>query len=72
MVPIKLTAVVLTGVLFSRLVPPDGRHEVPPSHAIHSDTGYRVMDSTLAVTTFDSAWRTIGATFEGRGVTRLD
>ncbi len=30
------------------------------------------MDSALAVTTFDSAWRTIGVTLERRGVTRLD
>jgi carboxyl-terminal processing protease len=30
------------------------------------------MDSTLAITTFDSAWRTIGVTLEGRGVTRVD
>jgi carboxyl-terminal processing protease len=39
-----------------------------------SDTGgsARGLDSALAVATFDSAWKTIGVTLEGRGVTRLD
>jgi len=77
MLPIKSTAVVLTVALSARATHPidlshQARHDAPPSRAAQRDTGYRVMDSTLAVTTFDSAWRTIGVTLEGRGVTRLD
>jgi len=30
------------------------------------------LDSTLAVATFDSAWRIVGASLAGRGVTRFD
>jgi carboxyl-terminal processing protease len=38
------------------------------------DTGTRapVLDSSLAVATFDSAWRIVGASLTGRGVTGLD
>ena len=77
MLPIKLTAVVLTVALSAPAARQIDRHPEPlqglaPSAAIPRDTGYRVMDSTLAITTFDSAWRTIGVTLEGRGVTRLD
>ena len=38
------------------------------------DTGSRerAVDSALAVATFDSAWRTVGRSLEGRGVTRID
>ena len=32
----------------------------------------RAIDSALAVATFDSAWRTVGRSLEGRGVTRID
>src|SRR5687768_738774 len=45
------------GVERSRLVP---------------DTGSRALDSTLALATFDSAWRTVGSSLSGRGVTALD
>jgi carboxyl-terminal processing protease len=39
-----------------------------------ADTGSRslALDSTLAVATFDSVWRTVGSSLDGRGVTRLD
>ena len=39
-----------------------------------ADTGssVRQLDSTLSIATFDSAWRTVGASLEGRGVTRHD
>jgi carboxyl-terminal processing protease len=39
-----------------------------------TDTGSRArpIDSTLAVATFDSVWRTVGASLTSRGVTRLD
>jgi carboxyl-terminal processing protease len=43
----------------------------PRAEAV-ADTGSRAIDATLAIATFDSAWRTIGLTLEGRGVTRLD
>jgi carboxyl-terminal processing protease len=38
------------------------------------DTGRRApaLDSSLAVATFDSAWRMVGASLQGRGVTGLD
>jgi carboxyl-terminal processing protease len=36
------------------------------------DTGSRVLDSTLALATFDSAWRTVGSSLSGRGVTSID
>ena len=49
------------------------RQRTSPSAAA-SDTGSRerTLESTLALATFDSAWRTVGATLEGRGVTRID
>ena len=76
MLPIKPTAVALTLALFvamadSRERPDLARRTLPWSY-VGRDTGYRVVDSALAVTTFDSAWRTIGVTLERRGVTRLD
>jgi carboxyl-terminal processing protease len=39
-----------------------------------ADTGSRArsLDSTVAVATFDSAWRVVAVSLEGRGVTRLD
>lgn len=39
-----------------------------------SDTGARTpaLDSSVAVATFDSAWRMVGASLKGRGVTGLD
>lgn len=39
-----------------------------------ADTGSRVrgLDSTMAIATFDSVWRTVGASLERRGVTRID
>lgn len=36
------------------------------------DTGSQRLDSSLALATFDSAWRTVGASLSGRGVTRID
>src|SRR5690349_13556830 len=38
------------------------------------DTGARApaLDSSLAIATFDSAWRMVGASLDGRGVTGLD
>jgi len=53
----------------------------PDPHAVDQartrpqpDTGSRerAIDSALAVATFDSAWRTVGTSLEGRGVTRID
>jgi len=68
---------VLTIVLSAQVTDParTSRHTGQKSTTtpgIVRDTGYRVMDSALAVTTFDSAWRTIGVTLERRGVTRVD
>lgn len=42
-----------------------------PLHA-RPDTGYRGLDSTLALATFDSVWRTVGSSLSGRGVTSID
>lgn len=39
---------------------------------VRADTGARPLDSTLALATFDSAWRTVGASLRGRGVTTID
>src|SRR4030095_4673986 len=77
MLLIKSTAFVLTVVLSAPATDLAGtsRHTGKQSTTrpgIVRDTGYRVVDSALAVTTFDSAWRTIGVTLERRGVTRLD
>lgn len=51
-------------------------HAAPqrPRAAATADTGSRdrAFDSTLAVATFDSAWRTVGSALQGRGVTRLN
>jgi carboxyl-terminal processing protease len=46
----------------------------PPLARAASDTAPRAerLDSTLAIATFDSAWRTVGVALEGRGVTRVD
>ena len=75
MLAIKPTAVATTLALFVAVVNaaerPGPRRELPRLD-VGRDTGYRVVDSALAVTTFDSAWRTIGVTLERRGVTRLD
>ena len=77
MLLIKSTAFVLTVVLSAPATDLAGtsRHTGKQSTTrpgIVRDTGYRVVDSALAVTTFDSAWRTIGVTLERRGLTRLD
>jgi len=48
------------------------RAPMQPRTATAKDTGYRALDSTLALATFDSAWRTVGASLTGRGVTRID
>ena len=76
MLPIKSTAVALTLALSSAAANPTvGPREALRASAhrtVARDTGYRVVDSALAATTFDSAWRTIGVTLERRGVTRLD
>jgi carboxyl-terminal processing protease len=77
MLPIKSMAVVLTIALSTAVANSAGtsgdtRRESSARLGIQRDTGYRVVDSTLAVATFDSAWRTIGVTLERRGVTRLD
>ncbi len=75
MLPIKPTAVAITLALFVAVANAAERPGVGrtfPRLHIGRDTGYRVVDSALAVTTFDSAWRTIGVTLERRGVTRLD
>ena len=47
---------------------------VAASVITQSDTGTRapVLDSSLAVATFDSAWRMVGASLNGRGVTGLN
>ncbi len=37
-----------------------------------ADTGTRVLDSTLALATFDSAWRMVETSLNGRGVTTID
>ena len=75
MLPIKPTAVAITLALFAAVANAAERPGVGrplPRLNVGRDTGYRVVDSALAVTTFDSAWRTIGVTLERRGVTRLD
>src|SRR5262245_6366669 len=76
MIPIISTAVALTIALSTAVATPvvSLRAALRPSPRLSAgvDTGYRVVDSALAVTTFDSAWRTIGVTLERRGVTRLD
>ena len=76
MLPIKSTAVALTVALSAAAANPTvGPREAlgaSPHPTFSRDTGYRVVDSALAATTFDSAWRTIGVTLERRGVTRLD
>jgi len=75
MLAIKPTAVALTLALFAAVANSADRPAVvrtSPRPDFARDTGYRVVDSALAVTTFDSAWRTIGVTLERRGVTRLD
>ena len=75
MLAIKPTAVALTFALFGVVASsPDPTNAVgkSPRLAVGRDTGYRVVDSALAVTTFDSAWRTIGVTLERRGVTHLN
>jgi carboxyl-terminal processing protease len=73
---IKLAAIVLTSAVCAgaarRADACDGARQVSRRDTPARDTGYRVMDSSLAVTTFDSAWRTIAVTLDGRGVTRLD
>jgi len=46
--------------------PPPGQSPARP------DTGSRALDSTLALATFDSAWRTVGLSLRGRGVTSID
>jgi carboxyl-terminal processing protease len=77
MLPIKSMAVVLTIALSTAVANSagtagDARRESSVRLGVQRDTGYRMVDSTLAVATFDSAWRTIGVTLERRGVTRLD
>jgi carboxyl-terminal processing protease len=76
MLPIKPTAVAATLALFVAVAnTAEQRGAAMRTSAlldIGRDTGYRALDSALAVTTFDSAWRTIGVTLERRGVTRLD
>src|SRR6185436_16643357 len=75
MLPIKPTAVAITLALFAAVANAAERPGVgrtSPRLSAGRDTGYRVVDSALAVTTFDSAWLTIGVTLERRGVTRLD
>jgi len=75
MLATKPTAVALTLALFAAVANSADRPAVQrtsPLLGVSRDTGYRAVDSALAVTTFDSAWRTIGATLERRGVTRLD
>jgi len=76
MLAIKSTAVALTIALSLAVANPAVKSRAamrtPHRLAAGRDTGYRVVDSALAVTTFDSAWRTIGVTLERRGVTRLD
>jgi carboxyl-terminal processing protease len=75
MLPIKPTAVALTLTMCAAAAISDRAGvAIDPSPRVTAgrDTGYRVVDSALAVTTFDSAWRTIGVTLERRGVTRLD
>ena len=75
MFPIPSTAAVLTGLVAllvgpSRPAPIAASGKVRPVTA--ADTGWRAFDSTLALATFDSAWRTIGVTLEERGITRID
>ena len=76
MLPIKPTVVALTIALSTAVASPTvssrAALRTSPRLTVGRDTGYRVVDSALAVTTFDSAWRTIGVTLERRGVTRLD
>ena len=61
----------LAGATASGVVPQDARTQ---RAAVTADTGShnRTLDSTLALATFDSAWRTVGGALKGRGVTRLN
>jgi carboxyl-terminal processing protease len=43
-----------------------------PGTAVDTGSRARGLDSSLALATFDSAWRTVGATLQGRGITRID
>ena len=76
MLPIKPTVVALTIALSTAVANPTVSSRAAlrtlPRLTVGRDTGYRVVDSAMAVTTFDSAWRTIGVTLERRGVTGLD
>ena len=46
--------------------------QVPDRAPADTGSSVRQLDSTLSIATFDSAWRTVGASLEGRGVTRFD
>ena len=62
---------VVAGTTTGRVVP-QSAHTLRA--IVPTDTGSRerTLDSRLALATFDSAWRTVGAALQGRGVTRLD
>ena len=69
--------VIAAGAVVSAVAPYASGYSVhawgtsPQARAV-GDTGSRGLDSTLAVATFDSAWRTVGASLSGRGVTSID
>jgi carboxyl-terminal processing protease len=67
-----VVSIVLSGVVRVAPATAEGRLRVIP--IVQGDTGTRTvaLDSALAIATFDSAWRTVGASLEGRGVTRID
>jgi len=68
---VVVTAPMLSGPAYAAAVPVQA---IGQRVAEGADTGSRArsLDSTLAVATFDSAWRIVAVSLEGRGVSRLD
>ena len=68
---VVVTAPMLSGPAYAAAVPVQA---IGQRVAEAADTGSRArsLDSTLAVATFDSAWRIVAVSLEGRGVSRLD
>jgi carboxyl-terminal processing protease len=76
MVPVRSVVVTLCAVAAGIASRADATasHRLPGAHVqvAARDTGARALDSTLALATFDSAWRTVHASLNGRGVTSID
>ena len=82
MVPLRSVVVTLCAVVVGTASRADaiGSHRLRGGQAqahtrapvVVGDTGVRALDSTLALATLDSAWRTVHASLNGRGVTSID